>query len=234
MTPFVRKFMLVAHIVSSVGWLGSVAVFLAFAIAGLISADPQTVRAVYLGTDMTTWLVIVPLAFVTLLTGFVVSLGTPWGLFRHYWVVAKLMISSFATLLLLLHTRPIGVLAEMARATTWSSAQARPLQIQVMSDAAAALFALLINVALSVYKPRGLTSYGRRKSQELSQTSHAVATSRVKDASNRGQRDSHVVVGSTPRWVRIFGAVVVASVLLFRLVILHLGGGGHSHLHWSH
>jgi hypothetical protein len=40
--------------------------------------------------ELTTWIVIVPLSLAALLTGVVQSLGTPWGLFRHRWIVAKL------------------------------------------------------------------------------------------------------------------------------------------------
>ena len=45
--------------------------------------------------------VIVPLAIASLLTGVVQALATPWGLFRHYWVVIKLFLTVFATLVLL-------------------------------------------------------------------------------------------------------------------------------------
>lgn len=60
MTPYVRKFALTAHVTSSVGWLGAVAVFLALAIAGLTSKDAQMVRAAYLAMELTTRFVIVP------------------------------------------------------------------------------------------------------------------------------------------------------------------------------
>lgn len=45
MTPRLRKLMLTAHVTCSVGSLGSVAVFLALAVAGLTSQDAQMVRA---------------------------------------------------------------------------------------------------------------------------------------------------------------------------------------------
>lgn len=48
MTPSLRKFALTTHVTSSVGWVGSVAAFLALAIAGVVSLDAQTVRAAYL------------------------------------------------------------------------------------------------------------------------------------------------------------------------------------------
>lgn len=165
MTPSLRKLALTTHVTSSVGWLGAVASFLALAIAGLVSRDVQTVRAAYVAMEVTTWSVIVPLAFASLLTGLIVSLGTPWGLFRHYWVLVKFVLTLLATALLLLHTRPIGVLATVARESAVSTDMAR-LQMQLVADAGAALVALLINAVLSVYKPHGMTAYGRRKQRE--------------------------------------------------------------------
>jgi hypothetical protein len=166
MTPALRKLALTAHVTSSVGWLGAVGGFLALAIAGLTSEDAQLVQSTYLATELITWVVIVPLAFATLLTGLVMSLGTEWGLFRHYWVLVKFVLTVLATFLLLLHTRPIGILAAIARETTLSTADVGRLQIQLVGDAGAALLALLVNVTLSVYKPRGMTPYGWRKQRE--------------------------------------------------------------------
>jgi hypothetical protein len=166
MTPGVRKFALTAHLTASVGWLGAVAGFLALAVAGLTSHDAQMVRGAYLAMELITWCLIVPLAFASLLTGLVVSLGTTWGLFRHYWVLLKLLITILATVLLLVHTQPIGVLAGVARETTLSSADVGRLQIQLVGDAGLALLALLVVTTLGVYKPRGLTPYGRRKQRE--------------------------------------------------------------------
>src|SRR5438128_10135219 len=111
MTAGARKLALTTHITSSVGWLGSVAAFLALAIAGLMSHDPQVVRAAYLAMHLTTWFVIVPLSLASLLTGLVDSFGTPWGLFRHYWVVTKLLLTVLATVILLVHIKPFDRVA---------------------------------------------------------------------------------------------------------------------------
>jgi hypothetical protein len=92
-----------------VGWLGAVAGFLALAVAGLTSQDAQTVRAAYVTMELTGWFVLVPLALASLLTGLVQSLGTTWGLFRHYWVLAKLLINVFATIVLLLYTQTLSL-----------------------------------------------------------------------------------------------------------------------------
>src|SRR3546814_12018444 len=93
MTPRLRKFVLAAHVTSSVGSLGAVAVFLALAFAGLTSQDAQLVRAAYVANGFVAWYIILPLIFVALLIGLVQSLGTPWGLFRPYWVLAKLLLT---------------------------------------------------------------------------------------------------------------------------------------------
>jgi hypothetical protein len=100
------------------------------------------------------------------LTGIVMSLGTTWGLFRHYWVLIKLLITVFATIVLLLHMQPIGHLARVVAATTLSKGELAGLRIQLVANAGAALLALLVATALSVYKPRGMTPYGWRKEYE--------------------------------------------------------------------
>lgn len=166
MTPGVRKFALTAHVASSVGWLGAVAIFLALAIAGLTSVDRQVVRAAYLAMNLTGWYVIVPLSLASLATGLVQSLGTTWGLFRHWWVVVKFVITIVATALLLLHMQPTTFLADVAAESALSATDHRGVRIQLVFDASAALVALLVNTTLSIYKPRGLTRYGWRKQQQ--------------------------------------------------------------------
>ena len=166
MTPRLRKFALTAHVTSSVGWLGAVASFLALAVAGLTSQDAQMAHAAYLAMELTTSFVIVPLGLASLLTGLIQSLGTPWGLFRHYWVLVKLLLTLFATIVLLLHTQPISYMAGVAAETTLSNADLRPLRIQLVADAGAALLVLLVATTLAVYKPPGMTRYGRRKQRE--------------------------------------------------------------------
>lgn len=167
MTPRLRKAALTAHVTFSVGWLGAIAGFLALAVGGLASEDAQTVRAVYLTMELTGWFVLVPLAFASLVTGLVQSLGTTWGLFRHYWVLAKLLINVFATVVLLLYMQTLGSLADVAAETTLSSADVNSLRTpSPVLHAGAAVFLLLVATALALYKPRGLTPYGQRKQGE--------------------------------------------------------------------
>lgn len=167
MTPRLRKFVFTAHVTSSVGWLGAVVGFLALAVAGLSSQDAQMVRAAYLAMEVTAWFVIVPLSLASLLTGLIQSLGTAWGLFQHYWVLFKLLINVFATIVLLMYMETLGYLAGVAAQTTLTSADLRELRSpSPMLHAGAALVLLLVATTLSVYKPRGMTPYGWRKQQE--------------------------------------------------------------------
>jgi hypothetical protein len=166
MTPRLRKFVLTAHVTFAVGWLGAVAGFLALAIAGLASQDAQTVRSAYLAMELIARFVIVPLSFAPLLTGPVLSLGTGWGLFRHYWILIKLLITTLSTIILLVHMQPISRLAGAARETTLFSADLHRMQVQMVVASGAALLALLVATTLGVYKPRGVTPYGWRKQHE--------------------------------------------------------------------
>ena len=161
-----RKFVRTAHITVTVGWLGAVASFLALAIAGVTSQDVQMVSSVYLAMEVITRYVIVPLSLAPLLvTGPILSLGTPWGLFRHYWIIVKLVINVLSTIILLVHLQPISYLSRIAAEGTLSNAD-RSLQIQIVAAAGAGLLALLMATGLAVYKPRGMTPYGWRKQYE--------------------------------------------------------------------
>lgn len=163
MKPTLRKFVRTTHVIVAVGWLGAVAAFLALALIGLTSEDIQLARAAYLAMDAITRFVIFPLSLIPLLlTGPLLSLCTPWGLFRHYWIIVKLVINILSTLILLVHLRPISSMARAAAEGTLSSAD-RGIQIQLVIAAGAGLLALLVTTGLAVYKPRGMTPYGWRK-----------------------------------------------------------------------
>ena len=166
MTPRLRSFALTAHVVFSVGWIGALAGFLALAAAGLTSQDAQTVRAAYVASGLITWFVIVPLALASLLTGIVQALGTQWGLFRHFWVIFKLLIVITATLTLLMKTGPISYIAGVAAETALSSADLRGLRFSLVGHAVGGLLVLLWSATLGLYKPKGMTRYGWRKQHE--------------------------------------------------------------------
>lgn len=164
MSPLLRKFALTVHITVSIGWIGAVMAYLALVVATMTSNEEQMVRSAYLAMEPITWFTLIPLAFASLVTGIVMSLGTPWGLFRHYWVLAKLLLTVFATLVLLSYTETVSFLADVAADPS--------ADLSMLTGGGGllhpgiGLLVLLVIVFLSVYKPRGMTRYGWRKQQE--------------------------------------------------------------------
>jgi hypothetical protein len=63
------------------------------------------------------------------LSGIIQSLSTQWGLFQHYWILLKLLLTTLATIVSLLHMQPTNHLAGVAGQTALSSADLRGLRI---------------------------------------------------------------------------------------------------------
>ncbi len=163
MAPGLRKVALTAHLTSSLGFLGAALAYLGLGISAVTSEDTQTVRAAWIAMEVIGWYVIVPLAFTALLSGLVQALGTPWGLFRHYWVLITFVLTIFATIILLLHMPSVSAMADVAREA--DSATLDRLGGDLL-HAGGGLLVLLVITVLNVYKPRGLTPYGWRKQHE--------------------------------------------------------------------
>ena len=165
MTPRLRKFALAAHLTCSVGWIGAVAGYIALDVAAATSQDAQTLRTAYLAMELIARYVIVPLALASLLTGLLMSLGTKWGLFRHYWVLISLLLTIIVTVVLLVETQTIGYFADMAADPTTSGDDLRALGSTLVHSVGGTVV-LLVILVLNVYKPRGMTRYGWRKQEE--------------------------------------------------------------------
>ena len=151
--------MLTTHITFSVGWMGTVAAFLALSIVGLIGNN-QTVRACYIAMEVVAWFIIVPFCFASLLTGLIQALGTHWGLFKHWWILVKLILTVIATLILMLHMQPISYLSDVATQKFLASDELKSLRIRIIADAAAAILVLVAITTVSVYKPWGKVQFG--------------------------------------------------------------------------
>jgi hypothetical protein len=166
MTPNLRKFTLTVHLTFSVGWIGAVVAYLALLVAAMTSQDAQTLRVSWIAMEMIGWFAIVPLALASLLTGIFISLGTPWGLFRHYWVLFSFMLTVLATVVLLDHMQTVNFFAGIA--AEMNSADVGELRGALWGEllhAGVGLLVLLVIQVLNVYKPRGLTPLGWRKQQ---------------------------------------------------------------------
>jgi hypothetical protein len=114
------------------------------------------------------WYVIVPLACLALLTGLMLALGTPWGLFRHYWVVIALVLTVLSVVVLLLHMPTVN--ASTFVAWTASDTTVAALSGDIVHPALG-LVVLLVVAVLNVHKPRGLTRYGPASRQTAASVS---------------------------------------------------------------
>lgn len=206
MSPRLNRIMLTTHIAVSVGWFGAVAVFLTLAIAGIASTNMQLARSAYFAMELSGWFVIVPFCLASLITGVIQALGTKWGLFKHYWIVVKLILTLFATIALLLHMKPIGELS-LAASTGVDFTNALPnLKVQILANAGAAFLLLLAIITISVFKPWGKTKWATR---------NGVADGALKQSAS----------GSS---LRIYVIIAIALLLVF-VIIKHLLGGGMAH-----
>lgn len=216
MTPAVRKFTYTAHLTSSIGWIGAVFVFVAMAALALTSRDERVVRGAYLIMAPAAWFVLVPLAHASLLTGIALSLGTAWGLFRHYWVVLKLGITVFCTVILMIYMGTFRQMAGLAAAPVVNMDTVR--NASPVLHASIALLLLFVATVLGVYKPFGLTAYGWRKQMEPRSNSFSGAL-HLAAPQQQSMR--------TAAWIYVAGIAAVALFLL--LVIMHLVAGGTTH-----
>ena len=145
--------MLTAHIVVSVALLGDSAGFLAVAIRRATSDNPAVVEASHELLGMFTLFFGIPLSFLALITGVALSLGTPWGLFRYPWVIAKLALIVSVILVGATVLRPVLV----GGAEVDGGA--------LIAGAAYDVVALTVATALGVFKPG--KRLGRRQPTNL-------------------------------------------------------------------
>lgn len=166
MNPRFRKLALTTHITTSVGWIGAVIAYVALVIAAMTSSNLQILKAVWIAIRLMGWFAVVPLSLISLLTGLVMSLGTKWGLFRHYWVLFSLVLTVFANVILLQHMQTVDALASLAAEMTNSDVVTlrQGLGGELFHGGVGLLLLIVIQV-VNIYKPRGLTSYGWRKQQ---------------------------------------------------------------------
>ena len=170
-----RRAVLVAHVTVSVGWLGVSLCLLTLAIAG--ARDPDAfAEPAYLAMKLFADWLLLPVALLSLSTGVVLSLGTPWGLAQHRWVFTKFWLTLAATGLTIFSFKP-G--ANEAAALVVAGDPVPSTDLLFPPAVSLALYAFL--TAVSVLKPWGLTRRGRRV--------RAARTAKAKGAAGRTAED---------------------------------------------
>jgi hypothetical protein len=206
LSPQFRKLLFTAHITFSIGWFGAVAGFLILAITGLRSENPEIIRSANISMNLLGWYIIVPFCIGSFLTGLIQALFTQWGLFKHYWILVKFLLTIGATFLLMLHLQDISYMADVPTANFFPDTEINGKQVKLTVLSAAALLYLLVTIVISVYKPWGMTSYWKRKQQEEQQ--------RVSEPKPTARKS--------------FGKYIVIGIIILALVFIirHLLSGG--------
>ena len=167
MPPRVRRLALAVHLTSSIGWIGAAVAYVPLVVVVLSNDDQRVVRDAILVMNSVDWFVIVPLAYLALATGLVMSLATPWGIFRHWWVVFSLLLTLAAVFVLTEYSLSLSAMAAVASKATLSHSD-----LGMLKDPGHAvhnlggIVVLLVVAVLNTYKPQGVTPHGWRKQQE--------------------------------------------------------------------
>ncbi|MER6995328.1 DUF2269 domain-containing protein [Streptomyces sp. NPDC000410] len=167
-----RQAILVVHVCASAGWLGLSLGLLGLSSAAAASGSPAVAEASYRSMALfANWLMI-PIALLTLGSGLVLSLGTPWGLARYRWVWTKFWLTLITTTLTTFSLRP-GV-----NAAADEAAAGIPVQdpTGLLAAPIVSLSAYLFMTAISVLKPWGMTRRGRRLKGLKSAEQRATST----------------------------------------------------------
>jgi hypothetical protein len=148
LTPRWRKFLLTIHIASSVGAFGGLVSVAAITTSTLSGADPLTA---YRAADLAETAIVIPLALVALASGTALATLSRWGLFRFWWVAIKLVITTALAALASFGLAPHLHEAAALAAAGAPISTAEHVELAMLPAGAAVL--LLVNIALSVYKP---------------------------------------------------------------------------------
>lgn len=185
-----RQLLLTAHVLVSVGWNGVALGQLALAVTA--SANDEIRHPAYELMHVLDRSLNIPLALLTLATGILISLRSRWGLLRHWWVAAKLVITVFAIIFAALFMRTLIVRA--GHATADGSVQYDTPTAAIITGACLMNALFITATFLSTLKPWGRTGRGRRAAARPPRPGRPTA------AADAGQDDPAAVTptGVTP------------------------------------
>jgi uncharacterized membrane protein len=152
-----RRASLVVHVAASASWLGLTLGLLALGVTATTTGSAVTVEASVRGMKLFADWLLLPVAFFTLLSGLVLSLGTPWGLARHRWVYTKFWLTLATTTATVFALRP-GVNSAVAAV---AAGEPLPDAGDVLFGPIVSLSAYVFMTVISILKPWGLTLRGR-------------------------------------------------------------------------
>src|SRR5690349_4051292 len=88
-----RQVLVFVHVVVSLGWMGAGAANVVLAMTAGYTDSGEVRRVCYLMIDQIDAFLVIPGAFAALASGVLLSVVTPWGLTRYWWVLVKLVLT---------------------------------------------------------------------------------------------------------------------------------------------
>lgn len=147
-----RQLWVFVHVTVSVGWFGAGATNLVLAVSAWREPEGRLPALnAFNAIHLIDAYVVIPAAFAALITGVVLSVGTSWGLTRHWWVLIKLLLT---IAVILFATFGLGVWVEQSLTAATS-----PHAVAIVVAAAGNLVAFALMTWLSIRKPRGETPW---------------------------------------------------------------------------
>lgn len=150
LSPRGRKTVMVLHIVTSVALLGEVWALVALNVYATSAADADLARSAYRLMEVLVFAGGIPLSMTALIAGITLASGTHWGLLRHYWIFAKLLLLVAVILCGMVLFQPAPMAEAMANGTLTAAEQWRQVAVVAVQ-----LVMLVSATVLSVFKPKG-------------------------------------------------------------------------------
>ncbi|TDV41427.1 hypothetical protein [Actinophytocola oryzae] len=159
LTPTTRKWLLVLHVVASVGWLGLNVGNLTLEITGLTTDDPTTQHTALGALYLIGGPLLIPVSLLAYLSGIALGFYSKWGVVRYRWVLVKFSLTTVAVVLvplsLLPGLRELSTL--MAGTPTDQLADLGGIGSDMLAAGLVSTGMYLTNAILSVLKPWGRT-----------------------------------------------------------------------------
>ena len=153
-----RQVLVFLHVVVSLGWMGAGLANVVLAMTAGYTADADVRRVCYQMISRIDTFVVIPGAFAALVSGIVLSVVTPWGLTRYWWVLGKLVL----TLTVIVYsTVGLGVWVETSVAATSAAEMESPVAGPLAYGTLPNIVAFLFMTWVSVAKPWGTTPWAR-------------------------------------------------------------------------
>jgi uncharacterized membrane protein len=159
LAPTTRKWLLLLHIISSVGWLGLNVGNLTLAVIGIVTGDPATQHTAFSAMYLIGGTLLIPVSLLAFTSGVLLGWNSKWGLIRYRWVLVKLVLTSVAVVLIPLSLLPglRELSGMMAAAPADELVAIDEVALDILSAGVVSTSMYLTNTILSVLKPWGRT-----------------------------------------------------------------------------